>query len=193
MKLLKVAFIVAILGWTSLCVKAQVNTKVENFTLRDLQSNTNFSLSGCSNYQGVVLVFVNVYCPYSKSYKGRIQRLREQYKDSKKIKFIIVNPECEQDTKDMLEQDVREYGLTYLLDKGASLAHTLQATKVPEVFVLQQAMGHFVLKYQGAIDDNPQLAEEVGEYYLKDAIQAVLNKTHLDKSVIKPTGCMIKK
>ncbi len=36
------------------------------------------------------------------------------------------------------------------------------ATKTPETFVLQNnGAGAFVLKYRGAIDDNPQVAREV--------------------------------
>jgi hypothetical protein len=51
----------------------------------------------------------------------------------------------------------------------------------------------FTLKYRGAIDDNPQMPNDVSANYLKEALMAVLNKQNLSVVDRRPTGCMIKK
>jgi hypothetical protein len=65
----------------------------------------------------------------------------------------------------------------------------LGATKTPEAFVLQNnGGGTFVLKYRGAIDDNPQVAQEVTVNYLHDAVAATLNRRNLSVAEKRPTA-----
>jgi peroxiredoxin len=86
------------------------------------------------------------------------------------------------------------YRFPYLADKEHRVAGMLGATKTPEAFVLQNnGGGTFVLKYRGAIDDNPQVAQEVTVNYLHDAIAATLNRRNLSVAEKRPTGCMIKR
>ncbi len=168
----------------------QVNQKVENFTLVNAQDEKNVSLNDYLSQSLVVLVITSASCPYSNSYKERIANLVKKY--DKSAKFLFINPESTQDMPKMQEV-AKTYNAPYLVDKSQTVSTLLQASKTPEVFVLQANVGSFFLKYHGAIDDNPQVAEDVTKKYLEDAIQNLLNKKNIDMNYYKPTGCMIKK
>jgi thiol-disulfide isomerase/thioredoxin len=181
------------LPWGAIA-QAQINDKVENFTLINLLDNKPLSLNGLSEASVVVLLFTSAHCPYSKSYQTRVIKLAQKAESEKQaVKFILINPETAQDTPEMMQENAKVYNLPYLLDKNQEVTAKLGAIKTPEVFVLEQSSGQFFLKYHGAIDDNPQVAEDVSQKYLEIAIQGLLNKQNLEITNSKPTGCMIKK
>lgn len=171
---------------------AQTQEKVENFTLEDIKDDSKFTLDENANTPYIVLLITSAYCPYSKSYKERILALAKKY-DEKVVKFVLINPESQQDTPEMMKNIAKEFNLTYLLDKEQIVTTKLKASKTPEAFVLQQNLGFFFIRYHGAIDNSPQLAEDVSQKYLENVIDALLNKKVLDFVTQKPTGCMIKK
>jgi thiol-disulfide isomerase/thioredoxin len=181
------------LQWGAMA-QTQINAKVEGFTLTNLLDNKPLSLNGLSETSLVVLVFTSAHCPYSKSYQTRLLKLAQKAESEKQaVKFIFINPETTQDTPEMMQENAKVYNLPYLLDKNQEVTAKLGAIKTPEVFVLEQSSGQFFLKYHGAIDDNPQVAEDVSQKYLEMAIQSLLNKQNLEITNSKPTGCMIKK
>lgn len=168
----------------------QVNQKVENFSLVNIQDNKNVALNDYLPQSLVVLVITSATCPYSNSYKERLINLIKKY--DKNVKFLFINPENTQDNA-KVEEIAKTYTAPYLIDKSQSLTTLLQASKTPEVFLLQANVGSFFLKYHGAIDDNPQVMEDVTKKYLEDAIQNLINKKNIEINYYKPTGCMIKK
>ena len=178
---------------------SQTGNKIENFTLTNTITNRPVSLSDFANEKGVVLIFTSNYCPYSKLYEDRVIALANQF-ESQGVKFLLINSNTSvdniDDTVEEMAKHAREKGLRipYLADKEHMLSGKLGATKTPEAFVLQNTgNGNFILKYRGAIDDNPQVADVVSAHYLKDAITAIVNKKNLSLVEKRPTGCMIKK
>ncbi len=173
---------------------AQGTNKVENFTLTNLLDNKPLTLNELGQVEVVVLIFTSAYCPYSKSYQTRVLKLAKKIEtEQKSVKLLLINPENPQDTPEMMQENAKVYNLPYLLDKNQTVTAQLGAVKTPEAFVLQAENGQFFLKYHGAIDDNPQVAEEVSENYLEKTIYELLAKQNLGISYNKPTGCMIKK
>jgi thiol-disulfide isomerase/thioredoxin len=145
------------------------------------------------------VVFASNYCPYSKLYEDRIIALANQF-EGQGIKFLLVNSNTSadniDDTIEEMAKHAKEKGLKipYLADKEHVVSSRLGATKTPEAFVLQNTgNGAFIVKYKGAIDDNPQLPNAVTAFYLKDAINAVVNKRNLAVVDKRATGCMIRK
>ncbi|MDX5348167.1 MAG: thioredoxin family protein [Hymenobacteraceae bacterium] len=171
----------------------QLGQKVQNFTLKDA-SNKNVSLSDFANAKTVVLVFTTNNCPYSKQYENRLLALTKNYA-GRNVQFVFVNPSVGlQDGGETLQEMAgKNYTFPYLADEGQKLAGRFGATKTPEVFVLHNTNGEFILKYKGAIDDNPQAENFVNEYYLKNAIDALLNNGNPKTVDRRATGCMIKK
>jgi peroxiredoxin len=177
----------------------QTGNKIENFTLVNTINNRPVSLADYASSKGVVVVFTSNYCPYSKLYEDRIIGLSNQF-ESQGIIFLLVNSNTSADNIDDTVEEMARYArekgwqIPYLADKEHMLSSRLGATKTPEAFVLQNTgNGSFIVKYKGAIDDNPQLPNAATAFYLKDAINAVINKRNLAVVDKRATGCMIKK
>ena len=83
--------------------------------------------------------------------------------------------------------------LKLIPDDGQKISQQFGATKTPEAFVLQNVNGSFILKYKGAIDDNPQLESSVREPYLRNAIDAVVANRAVAVPEKRALGCMIKR
>lgn len=167
--------------------------KVNDFTLKDVKSGKQVSLADFKSAKGIVVIFTSNVCPYSVYYEGRITQLIAQYK-KKGIQFLLVNSHIEpKESEDEMANKIGAWGLDipYLADKNQKAMNAFGARKSPEVFLIKNN-GDFSIFYQGAIDNNPQVATDVKEQYLKDNIEALLK----DKSALpggKPMGCMVKK
>ena len=170
--------------------------KVISFTLTNATDNTKISLADYSQSKGVVVVFTNNSCPYSKLYESRILGLAAEFQ-SKDIRFILINalPNSQYPEDQPMGMASRakqnSYPFPYLVDADGSISKKFGATKSPESFLLKNINGSFVLYYKGAIDDNPQTANDVSSFYLKDAVYSLLNNTPIKVSERRASGCMI--
>ncbi|TXK48997.1 thioredoxin family protein [Pontibacter qinzhouensis] len=171
----------------------KLNDKVANFSLQDGKNKT-VSLTDFAGKRAVVVVFTNNNCPYSKLYEERLVNLAGTY-GSKGIQFVFVNPSVGtgEASETLQELAAKNYSFPYLADQEQSLSGKFGATKTPEAFVLLQTDGQFTLKYKGAIDDNPQVADQVKNFFLKNVIEEVLSNKTVTSLERRATGCLIKK
>lgn len=175
----------------------KMGSKVDNFTLKNAVDNKEITLHNYLNKKAVVLIFTTNECPYSLLYEDRIMDLYNEFKD-KDVKFILINPNSELEAEESVAAMVRrvnhkKYIFPYAADPDQKVANMFGAHKTPEAFVLESKNGSFILRYRGAIDDNPQTAEKVTVHYLKDAIASVTCNNTVKVTNTKPTGCMLKK
>lgn len=175
----------------------KVGEKVEGFSLQNAVDNNTVTLSNYINTKAVVLIFTCNECPFSRLYEDRIKALSKAYQQNN-IKFLLINVNSGQSGEESATasaQRAKEQGFTfpYLLDPDQKIAKMYGVSKVPEAYVLESKNGSFVLRYRGAIDDNPQMAEGTKNNYLKDAIAAILSNSTIKVTEKKPTGCVIKK
>jgi peroxiredoxin len=171
----------------------QLGQKVQNFSLKDSSGKT-VSLSDFTDARTVVVVFTSTHCPYSRLYETRLLNLIRAYND-KGVRFVFINPAIGQEESGETIQDMadKQFTVPFLADDNQRVSNQFGATKVPEVFVLHNVNNEFVLKYKGAIDDNPQVEDYVKEYYLKNAIDAILTNQSIKSFDKRATGCMIRK
>ena len=182
---------------SSISASAQTAT-IPNTALLDVVSGNEVSLKQYGKQKAVVLLFTSNYCPFSRLYEQRVADLIGNY-DAGEVAFLLINPNSEaerdEESEDAMKKKAAEWNrsLPYLSDKGQVWASALGATKTPEVFVLTPKAGKLTVFYSGALDDNPQVAEDVSQAYLAKALeQAVQGKTTtLPKQ--RPVGCMIKR
>jgi peroxiredoxin len=172
----------------------KIGDKINNFTLDNAADDKRISLTDFAINKGIVLVFTSNDCPYAKLYERRLLEIQKEY-DSKEIKFLFINPNNPQaspaDSKDMMKK--KAYPFPYLMDNRQEVANIFGAAKTPEVFVLKNINGNFVLQYKGAIDNNPQAESDVSRFYLKDALNAILSNSTIKVSDFRTIGCMIKR
>ena len=167
--------------------------RIKDFTLINAVDGTPFSLSSLENSKAVVVIFTNSNCPYDKLYEKRLGSLIASYQP-KNVKFVLINPNSKIDNPAEMAEKVRNlrWNVPYLIDNDHDVATMFDVQKTPEAFVLQADGRDFVVKYQGAIDDNPQVASDVSQRYLRKALDAVLKNQPVLINSTHPTGCMIK-
>lgn len=174
-----------------LCI-ASFAQEIKNFTLTNVKDGKEISLSNYASSTGVVVVFTSHECPFDNYYKDRLKDLVNTY--SGKIPFIFIN--SNQESTESLEQMAIHYGdlnVPYLADKDQTAMEAFGARRSPEVFLLSAARGKFTVAYSGAIDDNPQVAKDVEENFLKDAIAKLLAGQKTEPAVQRAVGCTIRR
>jgi peroxiredoxin len=176
----------------------ELNDAIPNFSLTNAVTNNTVSLKDYAKTKVVVIVFSSPSCAFCKIYDDRLIKLANEFQD-KEVSFILINSNNPSsnadDTQEAMAKRANDkgYPFPFLIDNNQKIANSFGATKTPEAFVLKNVNGSFVLKYKGAIDDNPQLATDVSAWYLKDAITSVINNTPVKISEKRTTGCVIKK
>ncbi|MBL3656534.1 redoxin domain-containing protein [Fulvivirga sediminis] len=168
--------------------------KVDDFTLNNVTNNQKVSLSDYKDSKGVVVIFTSNVCPYSVYYEGRITQIISEY-SKKGISFILINAHNEdKESESDMKNKMNTWGLNvaYLSDKEQKVMNALHASKSPHAFLLKNNGSHFSVFYQGAIDNNPQVASDVKEQYLKINIDNLLSGQPATSNV-RPIGCMVKR
>ncbi|WP_226390941.1 thioredoxin family protein [Penaeicola halotolerans] len=183
--------------FTFFCISNVVMAQVPDFQLLDANSGNNIKLSSYEGKSAVVLIFTSNYCPYSKLYEDRIKALYDEF-DSQNVQFILINPNDPDTNPDESISEMKKragekgFNFPYLVDKSREAVQIFDASKTPEVFVLKHTQTGFNIVYQGAIDNNPQLPDQVTSAYLKNALVSVLAGRNANPRSTRPTGCVIR-
>jgi thiol-disulfide isomerase/thioredoxin len=161
----------------------QLGQPVKDFTI----------LADYGSMKAVAVIFMNPNCPNSRLYETRLSNLASAYK-AKGVNFIFINaPISMQDAGEASDKAAANSTLNMLADSDQKLSKQFGATRTPEAFVLHNVNGSFVLKYKGAIDDNPQLEASVKEAYLRNALDAVVANRAVPVAEKRAVGCMVKR
>jgi peroxiredoxin len=146
-----------------------------------------------SNHVGspcLVVIFTSNHCPYAKTYEDLLVLLHKKYKGFG-VDFIAI---CSNDGTAFPEDSFenmknKDFPYPYLHDENQEVARAFGAEATPEVFVFDADQ---VLRYHGAIDNNPERTSKVTENYLEDAINSILNGSAVSKPEAPLIGCSIK-
>lgn len=187
---MKIIFII-LLSFVTMDVLSQAS--VSNFKSFDIVSNDSVALNDFSRTAGVAIIFTSTTCAFDNYYTERIKSLIEEYKG--KIQFLLINSslgegESIEKMKEMSAK--RRVNAPYLVDKNQLISTRFEAKKTPEVFLLKFVQGSFTIFYSGALDDNPQVAADVKQHYLKDNIERLLTEKPNTENV-RAVGCTIRK
>jgi len=119
----------------------------------------------------VVLVVWSSRCPQSRGYGPRLERLREGL-DPKEVAFLGLAP-SQGETAEAVNAARREakMKLPVIVDSGGTISKSLSAVTTPTVYVVDR---EGVLRYHGAIDDDPRGRSESPTSYLEEAVRALL-------------------
>lgn len=179
-------------------VTAQTGFKVgdtaSDFNLKGVDDKM-YSLADMEDVKGYIVTFTCNHCPYAVMYEDRLVALQNEF-GPKGYNIIAINPNDPdvnpEDSFDKMKVRAEEksFNFPYLFDDGQTVYPKYGATKTPHVFLLDK---NLVVKYIGAIDDNPRNSDEVEERYLANAINALEMGKDPDPSLTKAIGCSIKK
>ncbi len=171
---------------------AQAQTTIQNFTLTNVVNGKPVSIDQYSSLPAVVVLFTGNECPYDNYYKDRVKQLIDSY--SGKVQFLLVNSyDDPQETTEKMAIHYTDLGVPYLADKDQAVMENFGARKSPEAFLLKPASGKFSIVYSGAIDDNPQVAADTKQNYLKEAIDKTLAGQKVEVANNRTMGCTIRR
>ncbi|MDH5396570.1 MAG: redoxin family protein [Cyclobacteriaceae bacterium] len=165
---------------------------VEGSRLTEVSTDKEVVLGSLAGTNGMVLIFVGSSCPYVSYYQGRLKRLIKTY-ESKGISFVLINTSEMSIEKMKRHKNELGLGVSYLADKNQQLLNSLGASKIPEAFLLIRKNKSLGVVYHGAIDSNPQVADDVKENYLEDAIKHMLQGDPIPQTHQRAMGCIIRK
>lgn len=164
---------------------------LQTVSLRTMEQE---KVNGSELFEGHIsaITFLMPECPLSENYCLTLNDMQMKY-EQEGVDFIGV---VAGDMFSMYEIDafIDEYGLRIpvYLDKKKELVTLLEATITPEVFLLDTAMH---VMYSGAIDnwavDLGRKREVITKFYLRDAVDALLEGRHIETSKTEAVGCFI--
>ena len=169
---------------------------VADFNLKNIDG-LSVSLSNYRDKKGLIVVFTSNHCPFSKAYEERLISLDRNFAGQGYPVLAVMANDPEAYNEDSFENmkaraQTKNYPYPYVMDEAQSIARAFGATRLPEVYVLKQNAGQFILEYKGAIDDNPQDAGSVQRRYVYDAVSSLLADKPVQSPITKPIGCGIK-
>lgn len=171
-----------------------IGDKATDFSLKNIDDKF-VSLSDYEGAEGYIVIFTCNTCPYAVLYEDRIQGLHDKFA-SQGFPVIAINPNNPEvkagDSFDKMKERAKDksFSFPYLFDAGQVVYPQYGATKTPHTFVLDKDM---VVKYIGAIDDNPQDANGVGVKYVEEAVASIKAGKNPTPATTKAIGCGIKK
>jgi peroxiredoxin len=195
MKKLKNIFIVSVYLFIVSAFALKQKETILDFSLK----NTDGKMVSLANYKeakGFIIVFTCNHCPFAKLYPPRLNALNSKY-DSLGVPLIAISSTdtmmYEEDTypKMIAKATDEQFNFPYLFDEMQSVAKNFKAQKTPHAFIIWKENEKWVVKYNGAIDDNGMEPEKVTEHYVTNAVDALLGNKKITIPETKSIGCQI--
>lgn len=154
------------------------------------------SLKDYPSAKGFIIIFTCNHCPFAKLYPQRLNELNNKYKPLG-IPLIAISSTdttlyAEDSYAKMVEKSKAEkFNFPYLYDNLQMVARNFSAQKTPHAFVIWKEKAGWVIKYNGAIDDNGAVPKEVKTHFVADAVDALLAGKEIENKETKSLGCQI--
>ncbi|NHX36024.1 MULTISPECIES: thioredoxin family protein [Halolamina] len=166
-----------------------------SFSLPGTDGET-YSLDSFGDSDALLLVFTCNHCPYARAKFDLLNDLAAEYDDAA---VVGINPnDAEEYPEDSFEKmrasvDSGEIAYdAYLRDESQEVAAAYGATCTPDPFLFRNEGDSWVLAYHGRLDDALNPDEEPSEFYIRDAIDAVLAGEAVEIPDRPSRGCSIK-
>jgi peroxiredoxin len=148
----------------------------------------------------VVLVFLANHCPWVQGMDRDLVRLADEIQSERvRIVGVSVNHRDDDRLPAMKEHAAKAgYNFTYVYDESQRLGRELGATRTPEYYVFDQDRK---LVYMGLLHNSPASRRRDGtinytegeptEFYVVDAVQALLQGTEVPVAETRAHGCSV--
>ncbi|MEZ6090436.1 MAG: thioredoxin family protein [Pirellulaceae bacterium] len=148
------------------------------------------SLADFDQAEAMVIVFTCNSCPYAVDAQQRLIALTKDYRD-RGVEVVAINSNSvDDDSLEAMRQRAQQAGFnfSYLKDETQQIAKAYGAGYTPEFFVFD-SQRHLV--YMGSLDDSPD-GKQVGEQYVRKALDAALTGSEPAATETVPIGCRIR-
>ncbi len=171
--------------------RAKVGLPAPDFTLKDEKGNSHT----LTDYRGsvVVLEWTDPDCPTVEDYYARqngIDQTAMHTVSNAPVKWFAVNSNYFNTPKMSETWCLRQAMVVRtLLDTSGKIAKRYQVKKTPTIFVID-ARG--VLRYRGAIDDNPEGNKKQPVEYVRRVLEALINGDKIPFKETEAVGCPVR-
>ena len=160
-------------------------------------SVTDREVLGAEGPELCVIVFVTTTCPIANASIPSMKRLEKVVHDAGG-RMVLVHPDSLVTAEAASRHaEQRDLGMEILLDPEQRLARRLQASVVPEAFVLQRRDGAWTTRYRGPVDD---LYAGIGRrrraattFHAADAVRRIRAGDMIATPVRTAYGCAIER
>ena len=168
---------------------AEVGKPAPAYTMRD----ENGKAHSLSEYRGriVVLEWTNPECPFVQRHYGEktMQKTLAALSD-KQVVWLAVDSTSHNVPESSRAWKARNgFSYSVLQDASGAVGHAFGAKTTPGMFVIDEKG---VLRYSGAIDDDPRGKSSTPTNYVKQAVNAVASGQPVSPSVTESYGCTVK-
>ncbi|WP_049980881.1 thioredoxin family protein [Halolamina rubra] len=165
------------------------------FSLPGVDGGT-YSLDSFADADALLIVFTCNHCPYAQAKFELLNELAAEYDDAA---VVGINPNDAEEYPEDSFETMREYVESgevaydaYLRDESQAVAESYGAVCTPDPFLFRREGDRWTLAYHGRLDDAPNPDDEPSEFYIRDAIDAVLAGEAVDIEEQPSRGCSIK-
>lgn len=168
---------------------------VEDFSLMNVDGRM-LSLADYPDARGFVIVFTCNHCPFAKLYPPRFNAFYEKY-TALGVPLIAISSTdtvmYEDDTFSRMRAKAaaEHFVFPYLHDANQTVAKNFDAQKTPHAYVIWKEKGRWVVKYNGAFDDNGANPDKVQEPYVVNSVEALLAGRRVPIMETPSIGCRI--
>lgn len=193
--LIRAMFLCTLIGWQQLPTY-KIGDSVADFRLKNVD-NRMVALSSYPSAKGFILIFTSNHCPFAQAYEQRILALDKAFA-VRGFPVIAINPNSSEEYKEDAFERMQEraleknYSFPYLHDEHGKIAQLFGITRIPQAIILQRKGENTFVRYRGAIDDNTQDANGVGESYLVESVERLLTQKPLLVTQTRPAGCAVR-
>lgn len=175
---------------------AQSSATIEDFHLRSTKGKI-VSMADYPKAVGFIVIFTCNHCPFAKLYPDRLKALSKEYGPQNIPLLAISSTDTVQFEDDGFAEMVKrakqgKYNFPYLQDGDQAVAKAFAAQKTPHAFVVWKEANQWVIKYNGAIDDNGAEPGKVTQNYVADAVEALLAGKPIAVTETKSIGCQLR-
>ncbi|MGD9720096.1 MAG: redoxin domain-containing protein [Pirellulales bacterium] len=161
-----------------------------DFRLSD-SAGAPYGLADVKDARLVAVIFLGTECPLARLYAPRLNALAAEYAE-RGVRLIGIDANV-QDTAEEIAAYVREHELSFpvLRDAGNVVADQFQASRTPEVFLLDEKR---VVRYRGRIDGQYQPGVQKTSNPRRDlalAIDELLAGQEVSQPQVEAVGCFI--
>lgn len=174
--------------------KAKIGEKAPNFTLTD----TDGKQHSLSDFQGkvVVLEWFNPGCPFVVKHHEKNKTMADLAKEfaAKDVVWVAINsgaPGKQGHGLELNKEFKAKWGINYplLLDEPGEVGRMYGARTTPQMYIIDK---DGVLRYNGAIDNDPSAGTLGTINYVRQALNEVIAGETVTTPETRPYGCSVK-
>lgn len=175
-------------------LKSETPQVITDFKLLNVDGHV-MSLTDNQEAKGYIIVFTCNHCPFAKLYPKRFNALNKKYK-KRGVPLIAINSMdtvmYEEEGFEAMQKKASQDKLNfpYLYDPHQGVGKMFNAEHTPQAFVIWKENGVWIIKYNGAIDDNGEHPESA-KPYIANAVDELLKGQAVTLSRTPSFGCRI--